>query len=112
VKRSPGKYHCKTYRIWGERAIAIIVKISGYAEQPPGGLKYCFDFKEGMTMKDLFISLTSHLGPDFSNSVYDKKNDKMNENMVVYINDKEIRALCYTGTLLHDGDVITIMPPL
>ena len=96
----------------GEKAISIVVKISGYPEQPPGGLKYCFDFTDGMTIKDLFKSLSSNLGPDFSDTVYDKKNDKMNENMVVYINSKEIRALCYTGTMLQDGDVITIMPPL
>ncbi len=35
----------------------------------------------------------------------------MNENMVVYVNSKEIRMLCYTGTILQDGDIITIMPP-
>ena len=96
----------------GEKAMAIIVKISGYSEQPPGGLKYCFDFKHGMTVKDIFKSLSSHVGPDFSNAVYDEKNDIMNENMVVYVNSKEIRTLCYTGTVLQDGDVITIMPPL
>lgn len=92
--------------------MSIIVKISGYPEQPPGGLKYCFDFKSGMTIKDIFKSLSSHVGPDFSNAVFDEKNEIMNEKMVVYVNSKEFRTLCYTDTVLQDGDVITIMPPL
>ncbi len=92
--------------------MGITVKISGYSEQPPGGLKYCFSFKPGMTVKDIFKSLSSHIGPNFSNAVYDEKNDIMNEKMVVYVNSKEIRTLCYTGTILQDGDIITIMPPM
>ena len=92
--------------------MSIIVKISGYSKQPPGGLKYCFSFKPGMTIKDILKSLSTRTGPDFSDAVYDEKNDTMNEDMVVYVNGKEIRALCYIYTVLRDGDVITIMPPL
>lgn len=91
--------------------MSITVKISGHTKQLQSGQKYCFDYKPGMTIKDIFKGLSSRTGPDFSKTVYDEKNDIMNENMVVYVNSREIRMLCYTGTILQDGDIITIMPP-
>lgn len=90
----------------------VTVKIVGYAKRLFDRPEYCFEYKPGMTVKDVFIRLSGHAGPDFSTIVYDVKSSLMNENIVVFVNSREIRSLCGTATVLQDGDVITIMPPM
>ncbi len=90
----------------------VTVKIVGYAKRLFDRPEYCFEHKPDMTVKDVFVLLSGHAGPDFSGVIYDVKNELMNENIVVFVNSREIRSLCGTATTLRDGDVITIMPPM
>jgi len=65
-----------------------------------------------MTIRGLFLELSGHAGPDFDRAIYDIKTDRMNEHIAVFVNSKEIRALKGLDTRLHDGDVVTILPPM
>lgn len=90
----------------------IAVKVVGYAKRLFDSPGYCFAFKQGMTVRDIFKLLAGHAGPDFKSAIYDVDNGTMNEDIVVFVNSREIRTLCGMGTVLQDSDVITIMPPM
>ena len=92
--------------------MSVQVTIIGNAKRCFDSQEYDISYEPDMTVRDIFVKLSRHAGPDFASAVYDVGNDLMNESIVVFVNSREIRLLCGMGTILNDGDVITIMPPM
>lgn len=92
--------------------MSIPVKIVGYAKRLFDSPEYDLEYAPDMTVRDVFVLLSRHAGPDFARAIYDVKSDLMNESIVMFVNSREIRSLCGLGTILKDGDVVTLMPPM
>ncbi|HEY3421607.1 MAG TPA: MoaD/ThiS family protein [Methanocellaceae archaeon] len=92
--------------------MSIPVTIIGHAKRLFDSPEYDLEYTPGMTVRDVFVQLSRHSGPDFARAIYDVKNDLMNESIVVFVNSREIRTLCGMGTILKDGDEVTLMPPM
>ncbi|OPY25387.1 MAG: ThiS family protein [Methanocella sp. PtaU1.Bin125] len=70
------------------------------------------DARPGMRLRDLLAGLSDSAGPDYKEKVYDRDTGKINEYLAVFINAREARSLQGPDTILKDGDVVTIMPPM
>ncbi|CAJ37227.1 ThiS/MoaD sulfur transfer protein [Methanocella arvoryzae MRE50] len=71
-----------------------------------------FQFRPGMTMRDLFAELSQFGRQGFEKAIYDPRTGRMNEYLAVFVNSREIRSLDGLDTRLTGGDTVTIMPPM
>jgi molybdopterin synthase sulfur carrier subunit len=90
----------------------VTVDIVGHARDMFDRPFQAMDFKPGMVLRDVLIALSAHGKGDFRRAVYDASRNRLNEYVAVFVNSKEARALDGLETVLKDGDVITILPPM
>jgi sulfur-carrier protein len=90
----------------------VTVDIVGHARDMLDRPIQAISFTPGMVLRDVLIGLSAHCKGDFSRAIYDASRDCMNEYVAVFVNSKEARALDGLDTVLKDGDVITILPPM
>lgn len=63
------------------------------------------------TILNLIENASKILGQEFIDDVYDKKNGKLRDDMIIMINGRNVKDL--EGELeIKDGDVLAIFPPI
>lgn len=92
--------------------MSVIVDIVGHASDLFSRPHYTFDAKPGLTLKGVLEKLSEFAGSDFPKRIYDTATGSMNEHIVIFVNAREARSLRGPDTVLNDGDVVTIMPPM
>jgi molybdopterin synthase sulfur carrier subunit len=64
------------------------------------------------TPQNLLENVSKILGLEFFADVYDNKNEKFREDVMIMINGRNIKDLKKEEITLKDNDVIAIFPPL
>ncbi len=68
------------------------------------------ELPRGATLTRLFELLSRRYGQDFDNQIRDKATKQLVP-FLILVNDKTYRSTADMGTVLADGDVVTIMIP-
>jgi len=75
-----------------------------------GSRQLALDLHSGARLGDLFQQLTQTYGKNFDIQVRDQSSGTLVP-FLILVNDKTFRSTADMETLLHEGDVVTIMIP-
>lgn len=91
----------------------VRVRFFGTLRMVTPATEVTFNVEEGKAISGLLKRLADELGPDFQRAVFESNNvNTLSRNMWVIVNGRNIMHLNGLDTKLHDGDVISIVPPI
>jgi len=77
------------------------------------GIKIMFlEIDENGTIKELFDELAKNLGKKFVKYIYNPKENQINDNSLIILNNKDINSLNGLETEIDNGDKIIFIPAI
>lgn len=89
----------------------IEIKFFTYLREIVGKKKISLELKNIISVEELISLLAKKYGEDFREYIY-SNNENVADFLSFLINGKNINNLQGFGTLLRDGDIVAILPPV
>ena len=89
----------------------IEIKFFTYLREIVGKKKISLELKNIISVEELISLLAKKYGEDFREYIY-YNNENVADFLSFLINGKNINNLQGFGTLLRDGDIVAILPPV
>jgi MoaD family protein len=93
--------------------IILKIKLFSYLQELVGKREIKMKtIKEPYTIEDLINDLDGELGSNFGNLVMNKKEKMLKPEILIFLDDREIKVLQDLKTDLSDGDQIAFVPSI
>jgi molybdopterin synthase sulfur carrier subunit len=95
-----------------ELGLRINVRFFAAVRELVGSREETLELPEGGTVENLLDLLVERHGKPFRDYVYDPKSDELRRSLQILVGDKPMSALNGPSTVLTDGCVLAIIPPV
>ncbi len=91
--------------------IAVKISFLSLLKDRIGAKELNLDLEDESTINDVFTKLFDKFGDDIKNVLLKKTGD-LNDQVVIVLNEKNIRSLNELNTKIHDNDEIILLPAI
>ncbi len=95
-----------------EFGLKVSVRFFATVRELVGLREETLDLPQGGTVQNLLDLLVKMHGKQFREYIYDSKGDDLRRSIQILVGDKPISALSGPSTVLTDGCVLAIIPPV